>query len=126
MGFANRVRAVTRSATRALGAVKLAVGGAFLVAPQLATEWAGRDARRRGTKAVTRMFGVRDAAFGAGLLTAPIADGDLRRWLLISSACDAVDFGAALTLPASRGRSVMLAAAASATVTQLALAARAR
>ena len=110
-------------AARALGVVKVAVGGAFVVAPELATQWAGRDAKRRGAKAITRMFGIRDAAFGAGLTAAPNENGELRRWLLISSVCDAIDFGAALTLPDSSGRRIMLLAAGSATVGQLALAA---
>lgn len=112
-------------AAQALGAGKVLVGATFLAAPQLAAQWAGADARSSGARAVTRTFAIRDAAFGAGLLAAPDSNGELRRWLVFSSACDAIDFVAALGAPRSPGRSVALAAAASATVTQLVLAARA-
>src|SRR3954454_20166474 len=113
------------SSARALGVIKVLVGGACVASPGLATQWVGRDGESDGAKALTRMFGIRDAAFGAGLVVAPNEDGSLRRWLLLSSVCDAIAFAAGLTLPASRGRNGLLLAAAGATVTQLALAAQA-
>jgi hypothetical protein len=110
---------------RMLGAGKVVVGTAFLVAPGLAASFAGDDARGDGARGLTRMFGIRDAALGAGLVAAPNRAGDLRRWLVFSSACDAIDFATALGAPPSRARTTMLIAAAAATVGQLALAARA-
>jgi hypothetical protein len=47
------------------------------------------------TRLLLRMFAVREIALGLGALTAAVANGDVRRWLLVLSL---VDTGEALVL----------------------------
>ena len=104
---------------RLLAAGRTLFGVACLVAPQLAEGWIGKGARNPGARVIIRAFGARDAALGIGT-TASIHDAkQLRRWLIVSSGCDAVDFVATLAGPRSPARNAVLALAAGATVTGL-------
>ena len=101
-----------------LAAGPMVIGATLLAAPDLAaTPWVGADARTRGARVVVRALGARDAALGAGTLSAAGDRTQLRRWLVASAACDAADFVATLAGPRSSGRSLVLILAAAATVT---------
>lgn len=112
-----------RDVARLLAGGRTVFGVACLVAPQLAESWIGKGARDSGSRVIIRAFGARDAALGIGT-TASIHDArQLRRWLVVSSACDAVDFAATLAGPRTPARTAVLALAAGATVTGLSAAA---
>jgi hypothetical protein len=112
-----------QTAALALAAGRVVVGASLLAAPGLAAQWAGEDARSPGGQLISRALGARDAALGVGTLAAARDPAQLRRWLLLSSACDAADFAATLAGPRSPGRTAVIALAAAATVTGLAAAA---
>jgi hypothetical protein len=106
-------------AARAIAAGRVVIGAAPCVAPDLTAHWAGADARTPGAQLITRALGARDAALGVGTLAAAGDPVQLRRWLLVSSACDAADFAATLAGPRSPARPFVLASAAMATVAGL-------
>ncbi len=116
------MRGQTLAAVRVIAGGRVIVGVALCAAPDLAAPWAGDDARAPGAHMIIRAMGARDAALGLGTLTSVRDRAALRRWLLTSSACDAVDFAATLAGPRSRGRTAVLAAAAVAMLTGLAAA----
>lgn len=111
---------------RNLAAGRILIGAAMVASPSVAAGWIGRDARRTGTQVAVRALGVRDAALGLGLVMAAESPADLRRWLLVSSMSDAVDFASTLTLPDSAQKTGVLAIAAAAGVAGVALAAAVR
>lgn len=54
-----------RSTARLLGAGRVAIGAALIVAPELATrQWLGEAASKKGTQAAVRALGVRDVLLG--------------------------------------------------------------
>jgi hypothetical protein len=112
-----------QSAARAIAAGRVVVGTSLCVAPRLAAQWAGDEARASGVGVIVRALGARDAALGIGTLLSSHDPGQLRRWLVASSACDAADFAATLAGPRSPARTFVLATAAAATVAGLAAAA---
>ena len=116
------MREQAQIAVRAIAAGRVIVGVALCVAPDLAAPWAGDDARSPGAHMIIRAMGARDAALGVGTLASIRDRSALRRWLLTSSACDAVDFATTLAGPRSRGRTAVLGAAAGALVAGLAAA----
>ena len=111
------------TAVQALAAGRIAVGTSLCAAPSFAAQWAGEDARAPGARVITRAAGARDVALGVGTLAAMGDRALLRRWLLVSSACDAVDFAATLAGPRAPGRTVVLVVAAAATAVGVAAAA---
>jgi hypothetical protein len=76
--------------TTSLAIARLAVGGSAFATPRLAGRAFGLDAvANPQTPYLARLFGVRDAALGVGILT---SQGDARRqWLMIGVGCDAAD-----------------------------------
>ena|ERR1700736_3758388 len=104
---------------RALAAGRVLVGASLCVAPNLAAQWAGEDARTPGARVIIRALGARDAALGLGTLAVLHDPPQLRRWLVASSACDAADFAATVAGPPSRARGLVLGLAATATVVGL-------
>lgn len=103
---------------RSLAITRLAVGGSAFATPRLAGRAFGLDvAANPQAPYLARLFGVRDAALGIGILT---SQGDARRqWLLIGVGCDAADALAGL----AAGRAGYLPKATSAVVTATALSA---
>jgi hypothetical protein len=86
-----------RQLVRALAAGRVAVGAALTVAPGLTGRtWIGPVARQREVKVVVRAMGGRDLAMGLGTLQALERGGDVRSWVVLSAACDAVDTAATL------------------------------
>ena len=77
---------------RALGLVRIGVGGLLFLAPRLSARlWTGERLNSVvGTLAV-RGMGARDVVVGTGLLTALENKGAVRGWLEASAACDAAD-----------------------------------
>ena len=72
---------------------RIVLGAAMALAPRLAGRvWAGRDADRDAVTVITRGFGVRDVALGAGLLLAVRGGGPTRRWLEAAALADVADF----------------------------------
>jgi hypothetical protein len=112
-----------QKAARALAAGRAVVGVSLCVAPDLAAQWAGEDARTPGARLIIRALGARDAALALGTLASAHEPTELRRWLIASSACDVADFVATLGGPRSPARSLVLAMAAAATAAGLAAAA---
>jgi hypothetical protein len=77
---------------------RMVFGGSLLVAPQLiGGVWLGRDGKRDTVKVLSRAFGARDAAMGAGTLAA-MSGGSaaLRPWLIGGLVSDGVDLLATL------------------------------
>ena len=103
---------------RSLAITRLAVGGSAFATPRLAGSAFGLDAEANPQAPyLARLFGVRDAALGIGILT---STGDARRqWLMIGVGCDAADALAGL----AGGRAGYLPKATSAVVTAVALSA---
>jgi hypothetical protein len=113
-----------QTVARVLAAGRVLIGLSLCVAPDLvAAPWVGDDARTAGARVLARSMGARDAALGMGTLVAAGDRGQLRRWLLASSACDAADFVATLAGPRSPARTVVVAFAAAGTVAGVAAAA---
>ena len=103
---------------------RVLIGATLFVAPdRAAAPWVGDDARTEGARVIVRALGARDAALGAGTLAAAGDAAQLRRWLLASSASDAADFVATLAGPRSPARTAVLALAAVAAASGVALAA---
>lgn len=75
---------------RSLAVARLAIGGAAFAAPGLAGKAFGLDvAGNPQAPYLARLFGVRDAALGIGILT---SQGEARRqWVTIGLGCDAAD-----------------------------------
>jgi hypothetical protein len=111
-----------QQAVRALALGRLALGGGLIVAPRLATPLVGDAARTPGVRVIVRAMGARDAALGVGTLAAAGDAAQLKRWLVLSSACDAADFAAMLAGPRSPTSYVILVLAASATISGIGLA----
>ena len=104
-----------REMTRWYAYARVGIGATLFVAPRLLTGWIGDDARRPGTRTITRCFAARDLLLGAGTLAA-MADGTpLRRWLQASAASDAADVVASLLalgrIPTRKAVTAMVAAA---------------
>lgn len=99
-----------------LAVTRLAVGGSAFFTPRLAGRVFGLDVEANPQAPyLARLFGVRDAALGIGILT---SEGDARRqWLAIGVACDAADVLAGL----AAGRKGYLPKASAAIVTATAL-----
>jgi hypothetical protein len=78
-----------------LAITRLAVGGSAFATPRLAGRAFGLDAEANPQAPyLARLFGVRDAALGIGILT---SQGEARRqWLMIGVGCDAADVLAGL------------------------------
>jgi hypothetical protein len=90
----------------------------MLLKPEEAVRgWIGsRAASHGGTQTVTRAFGARDMALGAGALLALMAGNDARDWVIAGALCDLADFAATATaedIPLS-GRVIVLGLAGSA------------
>ena len=101
-----------------LAIARLVVGGSAFATPRLAGRAFGLDAvANPQSPYLARLFGVRDAALGVGILT---SQGDARRqWLMIGAGCDAADALAGI----AGGRAGYLPKATSALVTAAALSA---
>lgn len=75
----------------------MAAGAALAAAPGLAGRaWIGPVARQPKVKVMVRAVGGRDLALGLGTLQALERGGDVRSWVVLSAACDAVDAAATL------------------------------
>jgi hypothetical protein len=99
-----------------LAVIRLAVGGGSWLAPKVAGGAFGLDAEANPQSPyLARLFGVRDAALGVGLLT---TTGEARKqWLKIGIACDAADLVAGV----AGGRAGYLSKTATALVSVAAL-----
>jgi len=77
--------------------------------------WIGASAAsKEGTQTITRAFGVRDLALGAGALAA-LNSGSARDWVIAGAVCDAVDLAATVQaddIPSSGRVLVVLMASA--------------
>lgn len=101
---------------RALVAVRFGFGAAAWFAPMLTLKLLGLDpAKNREAAYVGRLFGVRDAALGFGLVS---THGDARRlWWKVGIACDLADVAAGIVsarndeLPDDAGTRFILIAA---------------
>jgi hypothetical protein len=80
---------------KALTALRLAIGGGTWIAPERAGAWYGLDVEGNPQGPyVGRLFAIRDAALGVGLLaTGP---EQRRLWWQVGAACDLFDAAAAL------------------------------
>jgi hypothetical protein len=113
-----------QTAARMLAAGRVLIGAALFAAPdRMAAPWLGDDARTSGARVAIRALGARDAALGAGTFAAAGDAEQLRRWLIASSASDAADFVATLAGPRTPARTAVLALAAAAALSGVAMAA---
>ena len=72
--------------------MRIGLGAAMFAAPVPAARLAGIDTgTARRISWLARMTAARDAALGAGALTAVRGDGDPARWVLAGAASDLVD-----------------------------------
>ena len=87
-----------RSLVQGLAAGRVAVGVAMLLQPERAVrDWIGRrPAALGGTQTVTRAFGARDLALGAGTLAALAGGRDARDWVAAGAFSDVADLVATL------------------------------
>ncbi len=108
---------------RALGVGRTVFGLVLLLSPRLTDRWIGEAAQMSGAQVVIRALGARDIALGVGTLLAARNRPQLRRWLVASSACDAVDFAATVATLRTPGRAFVLALASGAAVSGLGVAA---
>jgi hypothetical protein len=83
------------TARSTLAGLRFAIGGGAWVAPRLAGTLFGLSpARNPQSPYLARLFGVRDAALGAGVLQSEGAAQ--KQWLQLGVACDVADAVAAL------------------------------
>jgi uncharacterized protein YjeT (DUF2065 family) len=108
---------------RALGVGRSVFGLVLLLSPRLADRWIGEATQMSGAQVVIRALGARDIALGVGTVLQARSRPQLRRWLVASSACDAVDFAVTLAAPRTPGRAFVLALASGAAVCGLGVAA---
>lgn len=115
-----------RQLIRSMAAGRVAIGVALLLAPGLAARgWAGAEASRPVTRVFLRTLGIRDLVLGLGTLRALNRGEDVAPWARYGAAVDGVDAAATLVgyrHLAPRGRSVVLAMAATAAAGQVAAA----
>jgi hypothetical protein len=80
---------------RSLAVARLAIGGSAFATPRLAARAFGLDAEGNPQAPyLARLFGVRDAALGVGIL---VSEGEARKqWLMIGVGCDVADAVAGL------------------------------
>jgi hypothetical protein len=117
-----------RAIAAAMSAGRLAVGIAMLVAPNRAAGgWIGSAAGHPAFAPIVRALGTREVAMGTGTLLALKHGRGARGWTEAAALADAGDAVATLLawrhLP-ERGRTIVLAAASSAAVTNAVLARR--
>jgi hypothetical protein len=75
-----------------ISASRVALGAALVARPDLATSmWVGADGRRPGGKVLARALGARDAALGAGTLTALRGGQPVKLWVLAALLADGTD-----------------------------------
>lgn len=84
-----------RDIGRLLAAGRVAVGTSLTLAPASGAGWIGKQSGQRPVSVFTRALGVRDAAIGAGILTAGDTEA-LRPWVIAGVASDLVDLAATL------------------------------
>ena len=78
--------------TKALPAVRLAIGLGAYALPELTGKIFGFDTENQETKYMARLFGIRDVILGAGVLA---SSGDARKlWWRLGIVADAGDAGA--------------------------------
>lgn len=81
-----------RQIARTLAVLRVALGGALVVAPGvLGRAWLGPVARRREVKLLVRGFGARDLALGLGTFRALDRGEPAETWVALSAAADATD-----------------------------------
>lgn len=81
-----------RQVLRFIAAGRIAIGVAALVAPRrLVSGWLGSTAAHGSVTLLTRAFGAREVAVGAGTLWALDAGGPVRPWVAAGIACDGID-----------------------------------
>jgi hypothetical protein len=83
-------RRAAKILVRSLGAARIGLGSAIVVATDPALAALGFERREPLTRALARLAGSRDLALGAIAMTATGEDG-LRRAALAGAACDASD-----------------------------------
>jgi hypothetical protein len=81
---------------RALAVGRVAIGGALLVAPRLASGWIGPVGERESATVLTRALGVRDMAMGLIALHTAAHPQVGPRWQRTLAGCDAVDLAGTL------------------------------
>jgi hypothetical protein len=81
---------------RALAVGRVAIGGALLVSPRLASGWIGPDGERESATVLTRALGVRDMAMGLIALHTAAHPQVGPRWQRTLAGCDAVDLAGTL------------------------------
>ena len=95
----------TRQAARSIGSTRVAFGGLFAARPQLfARVLHGCPSPDATTRLQIRIFAVREIALGMGTLMAAVANGDVRRWVLMVSLIDTGE--APVLLPTLRRRAI--------------------
>jgi hypothetical protein len=93
-------------AALAVGALRLASGASFLVAPEKANRmWGDRDDPAPTTRLLLRSMGYRDALIGGLLVTAALRRKDTRGWFLASAGADAADLVGGLSVHQEMSRS---------------------
>jgi hypothetical protein len=107
-----------RATTKAVALARIAPGGSYLLAPNLAMKlWPGRsgstDDDRMVARLLARSVGGRDVALGVGALLALSHDAPVRGWIEAATLADGVD---ALAIAIAfrrlpRGRAVLMFAA---------------
>lgn len=81
-----------RTAALLIGAIRTAIGLAFLAAPVTAVRTLGVDTATAGRLDwLARMTAARDAVLGAGTLAAAARDEGVAPWLVAGAAADAAD-----------------------------------
>jgi hypothetical protein len=89
-----------------MGWLRTSVGVALIVAPGATMRLAGGEPPTGATLLLMRTIGIRDLVLGVGTLASHRAggSGDARRWLVATTASDAIDTVASLVAGQSIGR----------------------
>ncbi|HVF33581.1 MAG TPA: hypothetical protein VM933_11150 [Acidimicrobiales bacterium] len=75
-----------------VGALRLGIGSALVVAPKFAGGvWIGENAGGKGIDVFARAIGARDVVLGARTLAAVRGEAPARHWLKLGFAADAAD-----------------------------------
>jgi hypothetical protein len=95
-----------------MGWLRAAVGVALIAAPELPLRLPGREQPTAASVLLMRTIGIRDLVLGVGTVAAGRADGgDVRRWVALTTASDALDVAASLASSRTIGKRDAIGAA---------------
>jgi hypothetical protein len=105
---------MAKLSAQTMGWLRAAVGVGLIAAPRVPLQLPGRELPTEASVLLMRTIGIRDLVLGIGTVAAARADrggGDVRRWIALTSASDALDVATSLASFRSIGKRDAIGAA---------------